>query len=260
MHEKEWISAAHSTIGTVRKSNEDDFLEASQAALWCVADGMGGHNKGDLASRLITECLTDLDDPDNFPIEINAVNNRLNSVNQQLLELAGDLSASSVIGSTVAILIFGLKQAHCLWAGDSRIYRLRAGELERLTRDHSQVEDMVVAGILTAEEAERHPAANVITRAVGAHSELDLEVRSFNLELGDVFLLCTDGLNKVIDDLQIQQILIHQPLENAAEVLIQHALTAQARDNVTAIVVRYGRSELPTGFYNELDETRPLRA
>lgn len=266
MFENNWTSAATTDIGTVREVNEDNFLDAPQVGMWCVADGMGGHEKGDVASRMIIEYLDCLTTPELFPLTPEQISERLLSVNDRLVEMAQDLPRSSVIGSTVAVLVFDEQNAHCIWAGDSRIYRLRGNEFTQLTKDHSQVEEMVESGLITAEEAESHPAANVITRAVGANEILELDVISHPLQKDDIFLLCSDGLNKVMNDSDIADLLRICPLDTTPDTLIKTALDRQARDNVTVVTVRHhGAAEaspIESGHLQgtlPLDDTLPLK-
>lgn len=263
MLEQTWKSVAKTDIGTIRKVNEDGFLDSPQVGLWCVADGMGGHAKGDVASKMIVDSLQVIANPNNYPLSIQQIKHELQQVNSRLVAMASEKQA--VIGSTVVVLIFDQQNAHCIWAGDSRIYRLRNNKLTRLTQDHSQVEEMVQQGLLTPEEAERHPNANVITRAVGASEELDLDVVSDVRLDGDKYFLCSDGLNKVIDDTEIEQLLLNTPLDTIAPLLIQTSLERKARDNVTVVVVDNQASlEILDGKKNNfsnsayLDDTLPL--
>lgn len=251
MHKSPWRSSAKTDIGTVRKVNEDDFFHDAAAQIWCVADGMGGHKKGDLASQLIASYLADLVKQHGGVVSVSRVHECLQSVNARLVELSQRQQA--IIGSTVVVLLFEKEQAHCIWAGDSRIYRLRNNRIQRLTRDHSQVEDMVDAGLISPEEAERHPKANVITRAVGADSALELECKSYELLPNDQFLLCSDGLNKVINDEELEYLLSHNSAEKVAQQLIDKALSRHARDNVTVITVAN-----PSAVNQVIHQTLPL--
>jgi len=268
MHNTDWTSSSTTDIGTVRKINEDNFLDAQQVAMWCVADGMGGHDKGDVASQMIVDYLECLAKPELFPLRVVQIKERLEAVNERLLAIADSMPESAVIGSTVVTLIFDKYDAHCIWAGDSRIYRLRDNQLKRLTRDHSQVEDMIDAGVLTPAEAETHPSANVITRAVGAAELLELDVASFSLKKDDIFLLCSDGLNKVMSDAEIADALRTYSLDTVADTLIKTALERKARDNVTVVVVKNQvlhvnlldeQDMLDNTLPLDLDETLPLR-
>jgi protein phosphatase len=252
MNNSTWVSVAETDIGTVRKVNEDDFFDGPQAHLWCVADGMGGHARGDVASQMITQTLKELS-ANPSSLSVDSIKANLIKVNDSLIDLS--VQHNGIVGSTVVVLFFDGKQAHCIWAGDSRIYRLREGKLSRVTRDHSQVEDMVDAGLIRPEEAETHPKANVITRAVGAAETLELEVKTLDLDSGDQYFLCSDGLNKVMSDNEIEHALQTMPNKTITERLIEIALNRKARDNVTVIVVRNQEQVQDT-----LHETLPLDA
>ena len=261
MLEHSWKSVAKTDIGTIRKVNEDGFLDTPNLGMWCVADGMGGHAKGDVASQLIIDSLQDFASNNNYPLGTPQIKHVLQQVNSRLVAMASEKQA--VIGSTVVVLVFDQQYAHCIWAGDSRIYRVRNNKLTRLTQDHSQVEEMVQQGLLTPEEAENHPNANVITRAVGASEELDLDLVSDVRLDGDKYILCSDGLNKVIDDTEIEQMLLNTPLDSIAHLLIQTSLERNARDNVTVVIVDNQPSlEILDGNSTSnnayLDDTLPL--
>jgi len=260
-----WKSSSKTDIGTVRKVNEDSFLDAPNVQLWCVADGMGGHAKGDLASQMIVKSLDNLAKTKRYPLTVQQVNHCLQEVNSTLVEMAD--AQQSVIGSTVVVLLLDEHQAHFIWAGDSRIYRLRNGSLKRVTRDHSQVEDMVQAGLLAPEQAENHPNANVITRAVGASDLLEIEVKSEPVLTGDQFFLCSDGLNKVMEDREIERAMINMPLDTITQSLIATSLERGASDNVTVLAVRNIATvdtarfkPKPSITQDQLDDTLPLKS
>ncbi len=253
-----WKSTAESNIGTVRKVNEDDYYDAPQACLWCVADGMGGHSRGDVASQMITEQLSLLVSNHPETLSVKTIVDCLQDVNRMLVELSQQ--HQSIVGSTVVVLFFEQDKAHFIWAGDSRIYRLRQNTLARVTRDHSQVEDMIDAGLIRPEEAESHPKANVITRAVGANNYLELDVKTLDLNKNDQFFLCSDGINKVISDREIEHALLTMSSSTIAHRLIEISLARKARDNITLIVVRHPsesedeqEAQVPA-----LDDTLPL--
>lgn len=263
MLENTWKSVAKTDIGTIRKVNEDALLDSPQVGMWCVADGMGGHAKGDVASKMIVDSLQEIANTNTYPMGTQQIKYVLQQVNNRLVAMASEQQA--VIGSTVVVLVFDQQYAHCIWAGDSRIYRIRNNKLTRLTQDHSQVEELVQQGLLTPEEAERHPNANVITRAVGASEELDLDMVSDVRLDGDKYFLCSDGLNKVIDDVEIEQLLLNTPLDSIAPLLIQTSLERKARDNVSVVIVNNQDSleildgQAPTPSINSnLDDTLPL--
>lgn len=233
-----WRSASCSHVGTVRKVNEDACLERPDIGLWVVADGMGGHRAGDVASETVVESLRGAVNPVSRESLLLDLQQRLKSSHERLQRLAAESPDRGVIGTTVAVLVGYQRQAICLWVGDSRIYLCRDRQFRQLTRDHSQVEELVKLGLLDREEAESHPASNVITRAVGATDDLKIDMISGDLHDGDIYLICSDGLNKEVPDAEIGQILQSGSCEDSARALIDRALDYGARDNVTAIVVQ----------------------
>ncbi len=231
-----WQSAAATHVGTVRTVNEDAYLDRPEIGLWLVADGMGGHRAGDVASRMIVESFDDLTLPSDRDEFLEAILDRLQTVNGDLQRYAAE-NGASVVGSTVALLFGFGAQASCLWAGDSRVYLGRGGRLQQLTRDHSKVEELVSLGLVDREDADTHPVGNVITRAVGAAESLAIDVVGQELRPGDRFLLCSDGLNKAVSEAEIADILMRHDCDEAPKALLYRALDNGARDNVTAIVV-----------------------
>jgi len=230
------ISAARSDVGKVRRVNEDSCLDRADIGLWAVADGVGGAHAGDRASGLIVEALDKVERPTTAVGFLGQVRDSLRAVNQ-LLRLEGDLHGRTMASTIVALLFFGQHYA-CAWAGDSRLYLLRNGRLRQITRDHSEVQEMVDAGEITPEEARHHPRGNLITRAVGAHDELVLEMVQDQLRHDDMFLLCSDGLTKPIDEIEIRHLMEGRPPAEAARALIDAALAAGAPDNVTVVAVK----------------------
>lgn len=235
MHEPvSWTSYAVSHVGTVRKINEDACLNRPARGLWAVADGMGGHSAGDVASRQIVEALDSLPAEGSLSVLAGTVEESLREVNSSLLRLA-DESDKHTIGSTVAVLLVRGRHALCVWAGDSRIYRMRKGRFEQLTQDHAMVEDMVEAGLITRGEAENHPQANRITRAVGAMDELFVDMEMHELQPGDRFLLCSDGLYKDASNNELAKIMRRKG--DTAKAAVDLALEHNARDNVSVVTV-----------------------
>jgi protein phosphatase len=221
----------------VRKLNEDSVLDLPELGLWMVADGMGGHAAGDFASGAIVSALASIPPPASLGALIGEVRERLQAVNRELNEEARR-RREQVIGSTVvALLVFG-GHGVVAWAGDSRAYLYRRGELVQLTRDHSQVEELVSLGLLAPEQVEGHPAANVITRAVGVADSLELDSEMFAIAEDDIFLLCSDGLYRELDDNAIAAALALGDCQQSCDALIEAALAQRARDNVSVIVVR----------------------
>lgn len=229
-----WFSRAVSAVGHVRKINEDAFLDASENGLWVVADGMGGHSRGDRASQEIIARLQNFKPGQNIDSDIDDITKRLEEANnfcRQQLD-------GQVMGSTVALLYIHDQIGHAIWAGDSRLYRFRAGELQQITDDHSLVGELHRLGELTEDEAENHPSANVITRAVGVNDTLDLQVRELDLKAGDRFLICSDGLFKDVQRSEVKENLSKPSMEQALEKMVRLSLRRGGTDNVTAIVVQ----------------------
>lgn len=235
----QWHTAAFTHQGNVRTVNEDAFLDRSAEELWIVADGMGGHTDGALASQSIVKTLQTIGKPDELSDWINAIENGLLQVNQQLIAEAQSRETATTIGSTVVALVAWQNIAILMWVGDSRIYRLRNNKLKQLTQDHTQVEEMVQQGLIRAEEAEQHPSSNIITRAIGATHQLYVDIDHREIKPGDCFLLCSDGLNKELTDSQIEDIL-NSPLdiEQQCLELMNQCLASKGKDNITIILTR----------------------
>jgi serine/threonine protein phosphatase PrpC len=231
-------SAAQTHPGMVRRVNEDNCLDRPEIGLWAVADGVGGAMAGDRASGLIVEALGKVGTPTTAVGFLNEVRDTLQAVNRLLrLEARADGTDRLIASTVVALLFFGRHFA-CAWAGDSRLYLLRNGRLQQVTRDHSEVQEMVDAGLITPAEARVHPRGNVITRAVGAQDSLVLEMVQDEVRPGDLFLLCTDGLTKMVEDHEIVALVRDLPADLAVQRLIEATLERGARDNVTVAAVR----------------------
>ncbi|PWS38074.1 serine/threonine-protein phosphatase [Falsiroseomonas bella] len=238
-------SAGRTDPGARRAHNEDSFVERPEAGLWAVADGAGGHHAGEVASGMIRDALATV--PDDLPAGrvLDEVQERLAKVHAALRQ-AGARQGSGMIASTVVVLVVRGGHFACLWSGDSRLYRLRDGALQQLTRDHSLVQELVDAGMVRPDEAENHPRANVITRAIGAGDDgPELERTSDRVLPGDRFLLCTDGLTKSLPSGEIAALLATPDATEAPERLVAAALARQASDNVTAVVVEAGAEDPP---------------
>lgn len=232
-----WQFCALTDQGVRRKHNEDAVVAAPDIALWAVADGMGGHEAGDVASRMITDALARLQRPDNFSLFIDAVEDALVAANSTMRSHADKEFAGRMMGSTVVVMLAGPGYGACVWAGDSRLYRLRDGKLVALSRDHSQVQSLVDAGVLSAEQAESHPNANVITRAIGGATTLLVDVVMFDVLPADRFLLCSDGLYNELSAADITATLSQGNVADCAQSLIDQAVQNGARDNVSVIVL-----------------------
>ena len=230
-------SVACSDVGLMRKQNEDSYLDRPDIGLWVVADGMGGMSAGDVASRAIVASLNEIAAPPDAATLLHEVRSRLAEVNTALRKLAAQRGPSVTIGSTVAGLMVRGGHLACFWAGDSRVYRFRAGELDRLTRDHSLVQDMVDSGLLSPADAETHPNASVIQRAVGVADELALDGVHARVLPGDVFLLCSDGLTRMVDDEELEAQLGRGTIEEVSQALLALVMRRGAKDNVTILLV-----------------------
>ncbi len=245
----------------VRRHNEDAFLNApnqgKHTGLWAVADGMGGHEAGDVASQCIIFQLKQLAPAKGEPAEwIEQVRQALVEANRHLRQEAIRRYNGRVIGSTVAVLVIHENTATGLWVGDSRLYRLRDGVLKQLSRDHSHVQELVDQNIITLEEAHRHPLGNVITRAVGSDDELRVDTVTSDLCQGDIFLLCTDGLNKMLSDETIEQILAAaDSCQAGVKQLVDLALDGGATDNVTVAMVRIEDGNTPVPADQDEEDT-----
>lgn len=234
-----WVSGAATDRGRVRASNQDAYLDRPDMGLWAVADGMGGHSDGALASHAIVAALSLLPHPRRLGTSVRAARGVLQRVNQELLERASALSDTDVIGSTAVVLL--AVGGHCaiLWVGDSRAYRLRDGDLTRLTTDHSQVQTLVEAGLLPGEGADDHPLSNVLLRAVGSEDDLAVDGRIERLAAGDRYLLCSDGLYRELDTATLAATLASAPSAEGAQALVQQACEHGGRDNVTAVIIHF---------------------
>ena len=225
--------------GAKRKYNEDAWVDRPDIGLWAVADGAGGHQAGEVASGMIATAL------DGLPPDLSAadllteVRARIAETHQALRDEAERRGGHTMIASTLVALLARDDHYACLWAGDSRAYLLRDGQLSQITTDHSLVQELVDAGTITPEAAEAHPHANVITRAVGADmDDLVLDKVSGKLQSGDRFLLCSDGLCKTLPFEQIAGLLAGGgDGAPAPQTLIAAALALEVTDNVTAIAV-----------------------
>ena len=231
-------SVSRTDVGLKRKINEDSVLAAPERALWAVADGMGGHDAGEVASAMVVEALQALPESDDLDGTVSAAIEALGGVNQQLIRLARTQSSDRTIGTTIVGLAIADGAYRCFWAGDSRAYRLRDGQIARISRDHSLVQDLIDAGMLTPEEAERHENANVITRAVGVAEDIRFEVVSGDVLPGDQFVLASDGLTRVISDGELAAELMRNPPDRAADVLIETVLRRGAPDNVSLVIAK----------------------
>jgi protein phosphatase len=232
----EWRSAGKSHVGLVRALNEDAFLDRSELGIWAVADGMGGHEAGDIASISAVTALAMVHKAASLSDMISDSRARLRAVNDSLY--AASERNSITAGSTVVALLSQGTHAAVLWAGDSRAYLQRDGNLRQLTLDHSRVQQMVSAGLIQPEEAEDHPEANIITRAIGVLPEVEFDTQIIKAEPGDTFLLCSDGLYREVESEDISASLALDSCDEASDRLIEQALEGGGEDNISVVVIR----------------------
>jgi serine/threonine protein phosphatase PrpC len=233
-----WESASRSEVGNVRKLNEDAMLDLSARGLWVVADGMGGHDAGDVASKMVTDRLRGIESHDTFSAFVNDVEDRVLDANERLYDMARG-RGDAIIGCTVAALLANGRHCLSVWAGDSRVYRLRDGKLEQLTRDHSEIEELLERGEISPEAAGTHASQNVVTRAVGGAERLFLDYAIDEVRSGDRFLICSDGLYKELSPSDLAEQLKTPTCVAACDALLEAALGRECSDNVTAIVVDF---------------------
>lgn len=231
-------SAGLTHRGLVRAHNEDALLVRSDAGLWLVADGMGGHDAGDWAARMVCEQVARANLAGELAGGISRIEAALNEANAEIQESAARMGTT--IGSTVVALLLGHGRFACVWAGDSRAYLRRGDDLRRLTTDHTWVQERVGRGDIPAEAADRHPNRHIISRAVGIVPHLELDVVEGRTDSGDRFLICSDGLTEVVDDAELSQCLDRFAPAEACDELLQLALTRGAPDNLTLAVVAVG--------------------
>jgi protein phosphatase len=237
MNERRIRAACATDVGLKRSRNEDSVLMRPEAGLWAVADGMGGHGGGDIASRLAVEALQSIPIGSTAAARLAAVETAVLAANGEMRDHARS-QGRAVMGTTlVALLVYGEHFA-CLWCGDSRAYLLRDGTLRQLTRDHSETQDLVDRGVLDPQEAKTWPRRSVLTRALGATDAPLLDLVSDRLEPGDALLLCSDGLTNHCEDAEIAAALAGDDPQAVCDGLIALTLRRGASDNVTAVMLR----------------------
>lgn len=221
-------------VGKVRRNNEDSLI-VIEPETFVVADGMGGASAGEIASSMLVETVKNFLTNAPAPWDEVTLVKAVAGANRDIWNLSRQNEDYRGMGTTATILYIDGDKAYFAHVGDSRLYLLRDGIIKQITEDHSYVESLVRRGELTEEEARVHPMKNVLTQAVGAMSEVQIDAASFPVRLNDVFLLCTDGLTNMVDDATIAHIL--QTSESPADALIDAALDGGGKDNVSVIVV-----------------------
>ncbi len=227
---------AGTDVGAVRQVNEDSFSALPDRGIWAVADGMGGHSHGDWASAQIAQALDSVGPADTFDALIDSAARAIHDANTIICAEAA--AKEQRMGSTVVALVIQDRRFGVLWAGDSRVYLVRGGQLLQMSRDHTMVQDMVDRGLISEEEAHGHPMGHVLARAVGVEDTLQLDAIVDDVLPGDTFLLCSDGVYGMIPDPELLELIMRTEVDRLPEVLVARCLERDAPDNVTAIVVR----------------------
>lgn len=246
------ISAGKTDTGKARKNNEDSYLVDDGMGLYAVADGIGGHEGGEVASRMAIEGLSQIvrercsgaDDTPAHGLSAKgdtagaALSHAFMLVNGKIRQAAAENPALLRMGTTLTAFWFREKTAHLAHVGDSRAYRLRAGVLAQVTDDHTVIADQVRAGLLTHKQAQKSPYRHVITRAMGIDPDLVVDNQALEARPDDTFLLCTDGLTEMVDDETIRRILEDASPQEAAERLVREANDRGGVDNITVVVLK----------------------
>ena len=222
--------------GCVRDHNEDSYLVEPQIGLWVVADGMGGHEAGEVASASIVEHLATIGIASSAPDLRARFEDRLNRAHAEIRRIAR--SRGVTIGSTVAALLAMDGRFACLWSGDSRVYLVRDAAISQISRDHTEVQELLDSGVISAAEAENWPRRNVITRAIGVNDEIAIDFQQGETLAGDIFILSTDGLTAHVSDAEIAAAALSAAPQAACEKLLAMVLERGGTDNVTIVLVK----------------------
>ncbi|ARB29268.1 serine/threonine-protein phosphatase [Pseudomonas tolaasii] len=233
-------SAGRTQQGHARLRNEDAYLDCPQSGCWAVADGMGGHQAGDVASRWVINSLASLPARGGLDQRVQTALRCLQDVNRRLVCAGAQLTTGHdvTMGSTVVALLVEAHRAVCIWAGDSRCYLWRGRRLYQLSKDHTLLQRLVDEGRLGLSQARAHPDARALTRAIGAGTSLSLETLELGTRPGDVFLLCTDGLYQLLGNDDLVRALSNGSPQQSVDRLFTGVLRGAARDDFTAVVVR----------------------
>lgn len=232
------LSAFRTDVGKVRANNQDAPIVSEKLRLYGVADGMGGHKGGEVASTSARDDL--LRELEGKTPSVAALSGAIEEVNRQIYHQQEHDDALTGMGTTLSVLWMSDNFVYIGHVGDSRVYLLRDGEFKQMTLDHSLVEQLVREGVLTEEEAQNHPMRNIITRAIGTDESVEVDVVVEERRKGDLWLACSDGLYGLVDDRQMRDALRQYAPEKAADVLLKAALDAGGRDNVTLVIVHDG--------------------
>ena len=246
---------AVSDVGRKRKGNEDSLFVNPEQHLFVVADGMGGHAAGEIASKVAVEsinefvCLTGGDEEITWPFgldeNISYDGNRLKTAiryaNRKVLEATKEKSEYEGMATTVAAVLVDGDTANLGHVGDSRVYLVRDGEITQLTSDHSWVNEQIQSGVISPDQARTHPLRNVVTRALGGKPDLQVDMQQHKAKAGDILLLCSDGLTTMITDEDIVRVVREAggDVEKAAQALVASANAKGGEDNITVLLIRF---------------------
>jgi protein phosphatase len=241
------ISAGNTNVGRTRKNNEDFFLVDDDIRLYAVADGIGGHSGGEVASRMAIETLQEIiganrpggDKRSGGPVA-SVLENAFTVANARMIDAGLRKPELSGMGTTLTALFLTETDIHVAHVGDSRAYLLRDGVLNQVTDDHGVVAEQVRAGLITPDQARRSPYRHIITRALGIDRQVRVDHKTIEPRQNDLFLLCTDGLTEMVEDPEIERILRQETPESAVEKLIAAANARGGVDNITVIALKTG--------------------
>jgi serine/threonine protein phosphatase PrpC len=231
-----WSSYGRTHVGKVRTINQDAFADLPDKGLWVVADGMGGHSEGEVASELIVSTFKQFE-AEKIEGITTTIHQQLAEINTTLVKKAALLGENEIVGSTVVVLYAYQKRCVVIWSGDSRIYLFRGGHLKQLTQDHNNEAELLADGF-SPEEVNSHPYAQILTHAIGGDEEVYIDELVQEVKSDDVFLLCSDGLNKEVSDSKIEEVLTQMPYQQAVDVLMELSLENGGRDNITIVVAQ----------------------
>jgi PPM family protein phosphatase len=242
-------------VGRKRKGNEDNLFVNAEQRLFVVADGMGGHAAGEVASKIAVDsinefvCLTGGDQEITWPFGLddtisydgNRLKTSIRYANRKVLDATKEKAEYEGMATTVAAVLVDGETANLAHVGDSRVYMVRDGALTLLTSDHSWVNEQIQSGIISAEQARSHPLRNVVTRALGGKPDLAVDIQVQKMESGDVLLLCSDGLTTMIPDEDIVEIVGEAggDIEKAAKALVAEANSRGGEDNITVLLLKF---------------------
>lgn len=262
----ELIAAGKTDTGIVRSNNEDNFIVDEKRGLLVVADGMGGHNAGEVASKMVVSIISDHlsgrqkffgEYNNSYSPSTNNLNSALRLANSAVLEAAEGSPQLQGMGTTVVAVIICGNRLSIAHIGDSRVYLVRSGNIEQLTDDHSVINEQVKRGLITPEEAANSSTKNYLTKALGISAEMEADLSELTLLNGDILLLCTDGLSNMIsDEIMLELILVAQKPDAICDLLINMANKKGGKDNITAVIGRIRKKKWRSALVNYMANLR----